>query len=84
MRKFDLRLFMNAIDFFQNGGAGWKHARRSDCNGWNVNGFVNLLFCLSPVADGCKPARRAHELLIIFFSSSFFLKNIRIYCIIIL
>jgi hypothetical protein len=26
---------MNAVDFFQNGGAGWKHARRSDCAGWN-------------------------------------------------
>ncbi|NMC98158.1 MAG: hypothetical protein GYA62_00355 [Bacteroidales bacterium] len=30
MKKIDLRLFMNAFDFFQNGGAGWKHARRSD------------------------------------------------------
>jgi len=29
----DLRLFMNAVDFFQNGGAGWKHARRSDWGG---------------------------------------------------
>jgi len=35
MGKFDLRLFMNAVDFFQNGGAGWKHARRSDWGGWN-------------------------------------------------
>jgi hypothetical protein len=35
MGKFDLRLFMNAVDFFQNGGAGWKHARRSDRGGWN-------------------------------------------------
>jgi len=26
-------VFMNAVDFFQNGGAGWKHARRSDCSG---------------------------------------------------
>jgi len=34
--KFDLRLFMNAVDFFQNGGAGWKHARPSDGDGWNV------------------------------------------------
>jgi len=33
MGKFDLRLFMNAVDFFQNGCAGWKHARRSDCGG---------------------------------------------------
>jgi len=42
MRRFDVRLFMNAVDFFQNGGAGWKHARRSDCGGWNVCGLVNL------------------------------------------
>jgi hypothetical protein len=36
MRRFDVRLFMDAVDFLQNGGAGWKHARRSDCGGWKV------------------------------------------------
>ncbi len=32
LRRFDVRLVINAVDFFQNGGAGWKHARRSDCD----------------------------------------------------
>jgi len=63
MGKFDLRLFMNTVDFFQNGGAGWKHARRSDCGGWNVDALVNSLYCRSHGAAGCKPARRALELI---------------------
>ena len=33
---------MNVVDFFQNNGAGWKHARCSDCAGWNDDGLVNI------------------------------------------
>jgi len=36
MGRFELWRFMNAVDFFQNGCAGWKHARRSECGGWNA------------------------------------------------
>jgi len=33
----------DAVDFFQNGGAGWKHARRSDCDGQIADGLVNII-----------------------------------------
>jgi len=33
LRRFDVRVFMNSVNFFQKGGAGWKHARRSGCGG---------------------------------------------------
>ena len=61
---------MNAVDFFQNGGAGWKHARRSDWGGWNVDGLVKSLYCRSHGAAGCKPARRAQQNLIAYLFSS--------------
>ena len=51
-----MQLFMNDVDFFQNGCAGWKHARRSDCGGWNVYGLVKLFLSLS--ANGAAASRR--------------------------
>jgi len=41
---------MNAADFFQNGCAGWKHARRSDSGGWNDSRSSYFDFCLLVIA----------------------------------